>query len=91
MEYIQHPTVLKELAAELSIPLLKIFQSCIDSGKIPDTWKIAHITPVFKKGDKCDPSNYRPMNQLNLYCQQDSGKSYTRQSDTPSSFKRVIK
>ena len=56
-----HPIVLKELAAELSIPLLKIFQSCIDSGKLPDTWKIAHITPVFKKGDKCDPSNYRPI------------------------------
>ena len=40
---------------------LKIFQSCINSGKIPDTWKIAHITPVFKKGDKCEPSNYRPI------------------------------
>ena len=26
-----HPIVLKELAAELSIPLLKIYQSCIDS------------------------------------------------------------
>ena len=56
-----HPIVLKELAAELSVPLLKIFQSCINSGKIPDAWKIAHITPVFKKGDKCEPSNYRPI------------------------------
>jgi len=42
----------------LSVHLLQIFQSCIVSEKIPDIWKIA---PVFKKGDNCDPSNYRPI------------------------------
>ena len=30
-------------------------------GKLPDEWKTGHITAVYKKGNKCDPSNYRPI------------------------------
>ena len=44
-----HPRVLKELASELAIPLTKIFKSIIDTGRIPRSWKIAHMTPIFKK------------------------------------------
>jgi len=56
-----HPRVLKELASELAIPLTKIFKSVMETGRIPQSWKIAHISPIFKKGDKRDPSNYRPV------------------------------
>ena len=44
-----HPQVLKELASELATPLTKIFQSIMITGWIPQSWKIAHITPIFKK------------------------------------------
>ena len=27
----------------------------------PDTWKLANVIPIFKKGDKSQPSNYRPV------------------------------
>ena len=28
---------------------------------MPDDWKEANVTPIFKKGDKHKPSNYRPV------------------------------
>ena len=37
-----------------------------DSCQFPDPLKIANITPVFKKGDKTDKSNYRPVSILPL-------------------------
>ena len=31
-----------------------------DEEIIPDIWKLANLVPIFKKGDKFQPSNYRP-------------------------------
>ena len=30
-------------------------------GKVPEDWRIASVTPLFKKGKKEDPGNYRPI------------------------------
>jgi len=51
-----HPCILYELRYELLEPLL----SC-KLGKLPEEWKKGHITAVYKKGNKSDPSNYRPI------------------------------
>ena len=34
--------------------------------EIPDSWKIAAITPIFKKGDRRKVENYRPFSLLNI-------------------------
>jgi len=53
--------VLKELAEELAKPLSVIYQQSWLTGEVPDDWRITSVTPVYKKGWKEDPRNYRPV------------------------------
>ena len=55
------PRVLKELASKISKPLTKIYKKSVETGTLPENWRKANITPIFKKGKKCDASNYRPV------------------------------
>ena len=52
--------VLKVLSYELCTPLYILFKMSIDSGTCPLLWKNADITPIYKKGDASQGSNYRP-------------------------------
>ena len=56
-----HPRLLKELAKEIAQPLCNIFQLSLDSKKVPKDWKLTHVTPIFKKGDRTKAKNYRPI------------------------------
>jgi hypothetical protein len=40
----------------------------LESGKLPDVWKTANISPIFKKGKKNFPSNYRPVSLTCVLC-----------------------
>jgi len=44
-----HPCVLKECALELAGPLTTLFQASMMEGELPEEWKEAVVTPVFKK------------------------------------------
>ena len=46
------PRVLDECALELAPSLTDLFNYSMYIGALPDQWKPAHVTPVFKKGDK---------------------------------------
>ncbi|KAK4829691.1 hypothetical protein QYF61_006066, partial [Mycteria americana] len=56
-----HPRVLRELVEELAKPLSTIYQQSWLTGKVPDDWRLANVMPIYKKGRKEDPGNYRPV------------------------------
>ena len=49
--------VAHDLATELSIPLAMIYTKCMEEGVVPDEWKLANVTPIYKKGSKGLPGN----------------------------------
>jgi len=52
---------LKKLASEISGPLAIIYNKSLLEGLVPHVWKQANVTPLFKKGSKSEPGNYRPV------------------------------
>ena len=56
-----HPHFLKFCSASLSYPLYTIFQRSIVEGSLPVEWKTSLVIPIFKKGSRYDPLNYRPV------------------------------
>ena len=62
------PHLLKKLLPALSLPLSLIFNTFISVSKIPQNWKTAIVTPIFKKGSSSDPHNYRPVSVTSVFC-----------------------
>ena len=62
------PRVLKELAVELAFPLSVLFNKSLETGLIPEEWKHANVTAIFKKGSRSQPGNYRPVSLTCICC-----------------------
>ena len=56
-----HPRILLQTARVIAAPLTVIFRRSLETGELPNDWKLANITPVFKKGCKESVENYRPI------------------------------
>ena len=67
--------VLKKCHSTLSKSLTLIFQTCLNKGSFPETWKLSQVTPIFKEGNKADVSCYRPISLL-CCCSKILEKSY---------------
>ena len=63
------PGHLLKIGSEQLAPIFTtFFQASLNQGTIPDDWKRANITPLFKKGDKTNPENYRPVSLTSIVC-----------------------
>ncbi|KFQ84791.1 hypothetical protein N337_08795, partial [Phoenicopterus ruber ruber] len=56
-----HTRVLRELVEVLTKPLSIIYQQSWLTGEVPVDWRLANVMPNYKKGQKEDPGNYRPV------------------------------
>ena len=56
----------KECAIELAPILAVIFNKSLSQGIVPEDWRHAHVTAIFKKGARQDPPNYRPVSLTSI-------------------------
>jgi hypothetical protein len=65
----KNPTrLLKLCAKELAPGMTRIYQLSLDSGTLPADWKTADVFPIFKKGNRSTPSNYRLISLTSITC-----------------------
>ena len=48
---------LKDFSNVLADPLSIIYKKSVSTGEVPVDWKLANVTPIFKKGSKSRPDN----------------------------------
>jgi hypothetical protein len=49
-------------------PLIDLFKTSMEEGSIPNDWKCANVTAIFKKGIRTEPGNYRPVSLTANIC-----------------------
>ena len=55
---------IKDGANVLAVPISQLFNLSIKTSSFPDDCKISKLKPLYKKGSKTDPKNYRPISLL---------------------------
>ena len=63
-----HPKLLKSLSHELSFPLCIIFKNSLETGFLPNEWLSSLVVPIYKKSQRYDPLNYRPISLTSVPC-----------------------
>ena len=60
--------ILHDHAQVIAPPLTLIFQQIYDTGNSPQDWRDVIVSPIYKKGCKHDPQNYRPVSLTSIAC-----------------------
>ena len=63
-----HAAFLKQVSVEIAPMLTHLFQQSLRDNSIPAVWKQAYVTPIYKKGNRSHPKNYRPVSLTSLIC-----------------------
>ena len=63
-----HPSLLRDLSEQLSGPLSILFRRTLDEGMVHTDWRVANVTPLYKKGNTSTPGNYRPVSLTPVVC-----------------------
>ena len=58
----------KECSSEIAPILASIYNETLAQGTVPDDWGQANVAPIFKKGEKYDAANYRPVSLTCICC-----------------------
>ena len=58
--------VIVEVRKEIVIPIPKLFCLGYKQGRLPQDWRDAIVIPIYKKGSKKDPGNYRPVSLTSI-------------------------
>ena len=59
---------LKQHAENLAPILSQFFKKTLDEGAVPEDWRQANVSAIFKKGERFKASNYRPVSLTSLCC-----------------------
>ena len=63
-----HPRLLIELAEYIAEPITTLFNLSLRHGSVPEDWKTAIISPIYKKGSRHIAENYRPVSLTSILC-----------------------
>ena len=55
--------LLKKCASTLAYPIKLLLERSIEEKTVPDYYKLSHVCPLHKKGDRSKPENYRPVSK----------------------------
>jgi len=61
------PGLIKEVIEAIVEPLLHIYNPALNEGIVSDKLKTAKVVPIYKKGDKSQACNYRPISLLSVF------------------------
>ena len=60
------PKLMKKVAEGIAPSVTNLYKRCIENSNWPAIWKRGELTPIFKKGDKHNVENYRPITTLSI-------------------------
>src|SRR5215475_6526163 len=52
---------------QIAKPLTHIYNTSFNSGVFPEEWKTVKVKPLYKKGDRHDMNNYRPISIISVF------------------------
>ena len=61
------PAMIRHVSDQMSVPLSRLINACIQAGYFPDFWKVARVTPILKAGDPTSFEDYRPISVLPVF------------------------
>ena len=62
------PKILKGCTSSIAPILTILYQKSISTGELQSDWTQANVTPIYKKGNRSEPGNCRPVSLTSIPC-----------------------
>ena len=62
------PRLLYNIQENIYEPLYLLFRKSLDDGMVPDDWRNANVSPLYKSGCRTTVGNYRPVSLTSQIC-----------------------